>query len=87
MELTDILEEAAMACMLVKMNTSIIVATQIGDNQTESFAAKTCADYTVIDGAVTYGDWYLPSIYELNLLYLQKDVIGGLSWPLLLEFY
>ena len=64
-----------------KMNTSIIVATQIGDNQTESFAAKTCADYTVIDGAVTYGDWYLPSIYELNLLYLQKDVIGGLSGP------
>ena len=60
------------------MNTALIVATQISDNQTGDFAAKVCADYSVTDG-VTYGDWYLPSKYELNLLYLQKTAVGGFA--------
>jgi hypothetical protein len=62
-----------------KMNTAMIVATQMADNQTGNFAAKFCADYSVIDGGVTYGDWYLPSKYELNLLYLQRTVVGGFA--------
>ncbi len=61
------------------MNTAMIVATQMAGNQNGSFAAKICADYSVIVGGVTYGDWYLPSIYELNLLYQQKAVVGGLA--------
>jgi hypothetical protein len=61
------------------MNTAIIVATQMADNQTGNFAAKICADYSVTDGGVTYGDWYLPSKYEINLLYLQKTVVGGFA--------
>jgi hypothetical protein len=59
------------------MNTVMIVTTQIADNQTGNFPAKVCADYSVIVGGVTYGDWYLPSKYELNLLFLQKTVVGG----------
>jgi hypothetical protein len=59
------------------MNTAMIIATQMADNQTGNFAAKACADYSVTVDGVTYGDWYLPSKYELNLLYQQKDVIGG----------
>ena len=62
-----------------KMNTAMIIATQMADNQTGNFAAKVCADYSVTVGGVTYGDWYLPSEYELNLLYLQKTVVGGFS--------
>jgi hypothetical protein len=64
------------------MNTAMIVATQMGDNQTGTFAAKLCADYSVMVGSVTYGDWYLPSKFELNLLYLQRSVVGvfGPSW-------
>ena len=59
------------------MNTAMIVALQTADNQTGNFAAKVCADYSVAV-AETYGEWYLPSKYELNLLYLQKAVVGDL---------
>lgn len=62
------------------MNTTLIVATQTGDDQEGNFAAKVCADYSWWDNENGYyGDWYLPSLMELNLLYLQKDVIGGFS--------
>jgi hypothetical protein len=61
------------------MNTAIIIATQIADNQSGNFAAKVCADYSVTMGGVTYGDWYLPSKYELNLLYQQEVVVGGFA--------
>jgi hypothetical protein len=61
------------------MNTAMIVATQMADNQTGNFAAKVCAEYSVTDGGITYGDWYLPSKHELNLLYLQKTVVGGFA--------
>ena len=62
------------------MNTAMIVATQIDDTPGGNFAAKLCADYSVkgADG-VTYGDWYLPSKAELNLLNLQKNVVGGVD--------
>jgi hypothetical protein len=61
------------------MNTALIVATQMADNQAGNFAAKVCADYSVTVSGITYGDWYLPSKYELNLLYLQKTIVGGFS--------
>ncbi len=40
-----------------------------------SYAAQLCANYK----GGNYADWYLPSKYELNLLYLQKDVVGGFA--------
>ena len=62
------------------MNTALIVATQLADNQTGNFAAKVCADYSVTVGGTTYGDWYLPSKHELYLLYLQTTVVGGIAY-------
>ncbi len=59
------------------MNTTLIIATQIGDNPTGDFAAKICADASLIVNNVIYGDWYLPSKNELNLLYQQKEVVGN----------
>ena len=50
------------------------------DNPRGSFAARICADYKVTDSlGVTYSDWYLPCIDELNLLHTQKDVVGGFN--------
>jgi len=40
-----------------------------------SYAAYVCLTYQ----GGNYGDWYLPSKYELNLLYLQKSIIGWVS--------
>ena len=62
-----------------EMNTTMIVALQMTDNQSGNFAAKVCADFSVTDGGVTYGDWYLPSAFELNLLFLQKNAVGNFN--------
>jgi hypothetical protein len=62
-----------------KANTALIIASQ-GHGDGATYAARICNEYsfTGSDG-VTYGDWYLPSKFELNLLYLQKTVVGGFA--------
>jgi hypothetical protein len=62
-----------------EMNTALIIALQTNDNEVGNFAAKVCADYSVIDNGVTYGDWYLPSKHELAILFYQKDLVGGFN--------
>ena len=62
-----------------EMNTAMIVAAQVPDNQTSNFAARVCADYSVSSGGITYGDWYLPSKYELGLLYQNRDKVPNLA--------
>ena len=52
-------------------NTERIITNQ----GTGSYAAQLCANYQ----GGNYGDWYLPSKYELNLMYLQKATIGGFA--------
>ena len=54
-----------------KYNTERIIANQSAG----AYAAQICANYQ----GGNYGDWYLPSKYELNLLYLQKTVVGGFA--------
>ena len=84
-------------------NTSIIIAVNSAVNFSSNpnnpnnpiNAATVCNDYSItqiVNGVSTkYGDWYLPSIYELKLMYqnIGKGAtganynIGGLSAPLL----
>lgn len=58
------------------MNTAMIVATQMADDIDGEFAAKVCSDSYLWVGNL-YGDWYLPSVSELKLLYNQKTAVGG----------
>lgn len=60
-----------------RMNTLLLIAGQMPDNQLGNFAAKICSEYSVTSGGVRYGDWYLPSKHELNLLYQQQGLVGN----------
>ncbi len=72
------------------MNTAMIVSAQIADNQAGSFAALVAANYSILADGITpctgdasescYGDWYLPSKAELNLLYNQGGFAVGSYW-------
>jgi len=62
-----------------KMNTMLIVALQTDDDPVGYFAAKACADYSVTVEGESYGDWYLPSKYELAILFMQKDLMGNFT--------
>ena len=59
-------------------NTSIIIAAQvaIGDDGS-TYAARICNELQVTEGGKTYGDWYLPSKEELNLMYQNKATIDA----------
>lgn len=58
-------------------NTNKIIANQGAG----SYATQFCADYSVTVNNEYYDDWYLPSKYELNLLYSQKTAVGAfVSW-------
>jgi Protein of unknown function (DUF1566) len=69
-------------------NTRLIIAQQTPDNQSGSFAALVAARFSVLEDGETpcntpaspnttcYGDWYLPSIYELTLLKIRLQLRG-----------
>lgn len=40
-------------------------------------SAKACDDYSVTVDGVTYDDWYLPSIAELQLVYNNREKVSG----------
>ena len=46
-------------------NAAIIIAKQ-GPVDGNTFAARLCNEYSVTVGGTIYGDWYLPSTYELH---------------------
>ena len=59
-------------------NTAIIIANQ-GPVDGNAFAATVCNEYSVTVAGVTYGDWYLPSKHELNLLFINRVAVGGVG--------
>lgn len=57
-----------------EMNTTIIIATQ-GPN-VYHYAAGLCLTLAINDNGNIYGDWYLPSRYELALIYNNLHLAG-----------
>lgn len=59
-------------------NTAIIIAAQValGDDG-NTYAARICNELQITEGGKTYGDWYLPSKEELNLMYQNKATIDA----------
>lgn len=73
----DILEKTANEGRS-RSNSSRVFPTQdCGDDAT--CAERMCTYYSVAVANVTYRNWYLPSKYELNLLYEQKKLVGGFA--------
>jgi len=57
------------------MNTTLIIAETAGDQAT--YAAGIAANLVISHLGVDYGDWYLPSKFELNLMWINlADPIG-----------
>ena len=54
-------------------NTTNIVA-QAGAGV---YAAQYASDYSVVSGGVTYNDWYLPSMLELNMVFNSAAQISN----------
>ena len=59
-------------------NTSKIIAAHvaIGDDGS-TYAARICNELQLTEGGKTYGDWYLPSLEEVNLMYINKASIDA----------
>ena len=58
-----------------ELNTALIIAMQTADNPSGDFAALQCANST----RSGFGDWYLPSLAELNLMYQNKQLIDSVA--------
>jgi len=63
-----------------EQNTKDIINTCSGETTAASVASAYTAASTAASVAWDYGQrWFLPSKDELNLLYLQQDVVGGFA--------
>jgi len=59
-------------------NTIIIIAA-LGFGDGRPYAANVCNELQVTEHSITYGDWYLPSREELNLMYKNRKLIDRVA--------
>ena len=58
-----------------KMNTAIIIAVHAAKNDIDNHAALVCANYN----GGGFSDWYLPSRFELQLMYFNRAIINTIA--------
>lgn len=59
-----------------EMNTMIAISSHAGTSDDgAAYAARLCAELVVTENGSSYGDWYLPSKAELNLMHLSAETI------------
>lgn len=68
-------------CSFKYLSTTKLICGEAG------IAARICDDYSVTVGSIVYDDWFLPSKDELNLLYLNRNAIGGFDVSTSTGFY
>ena len=61
-----------------ELNTAIIIAA-LGFGDGRPYAASVCNELQVTENKVTYGDWYLPSREELNIMYKSRKLIDKVA--------
>ena len=61
-----------------KSNNTLIISTQVFYDDSD-YAARICNQLEVIENSVLYGDWYLPSVFELKLLSQSLAIINNTS--------
>jgi len=54
---------------------------------TTGIPARVAFDYSVTENGVTYQDWFLPSLWELQKLYDNRTAIGGFNTGLGTSYY
>ncbi len=59
-----------------EMNTTLIIAGQLSADDGDPYAAYVCSVFESTEGGITYGDWYLPSFDELDLMCQLQDIIN-----------
>jgi len=59
------------------LQNSLLIRQKMGTNS--AGAANKCLELIIQDGKAKYDDWYLPSRHELNLLFLQRTIVGGFN--------
>ena len=68
------------------MGSAAYAESNTSSSRTDRYAAKVCDDFKLPNGEVTYDDWFLPSLKELEQVYKNlfkaTPTIGGLreSW-------
>jgi len=60
-----------------KANNSIIISAHVAKESIETlYAARLCNELEIVENNTVYGDWYLPSKFELNLMYQNNAIIN-----------